>query len=304
MSKIPGVGYNPGPGRVFWVWPGGASAGTTNFNPAAGDPFGTGTAGTLDLAVFNARYGGRPVRADGTIGLFVVDAETVLGALTRAMELAAKAGEGDFAGKEATHTLVPTLREAHDYAATHPDGGRSLMARMGVGGGGAGGGTTSVGQPRITKISSPGPGLIALSFVTGAATSFQIKAGALEVPFPDPQQGNTRSATIKLPPGVGGDIEVTVRAFRDGVPGKWSQPKTVKVTPRDRDDGDGGGGDGGGGGTTEQQRLDAIRQQLKGVEADLTAYQASGANKKALIQAIRQKLQGCETELKELEKTA
>jgi hypothetical protein len=294
MSKIPGVGYNPGAGTVFWVWPGGASAGTTKFTPAAGDPFGTGTAGTLNLAVFNARYGGRPVRADGTIGLFVVDAETVLGALTRAMELAAKAGEGEFTGKEATHTMVPTLQESHDFAATHPDGGRSLMTRFGVGGGGPGG-ATGIGQPRITKISSPGPGRIELTWVTGVASAFQIKAGTFEVPFPDPQQGNTRTGVIELPAGLGGELEVTVRAFRDGVPGKWSQVKKVQVEPRKGDK------------PTDptdptEKNIKAIRQNLQGVEADLTAFGAAGADKKALVQSIRQKLQGSEAELKEIEK--
>lgn len=297
MSKIPGVGYNPGPGRVFWVWPGGASAGTTAFNPDAGDPFGTGAAGTLNLQVFNARYGGRPVRDDGTIGLFVVDAETVLGALTRAMEIAAAQGlEAEFRGQAATHTMVPTLRESHDYAATHQDGGRSLMARTGVGAGGGGVGTTP-GQPRIEKLTSPGPGLIQVIFVTGKATAFQIQAGSLSVPVQDPQQGNTRTILIELPPGEGGEIEVTVQAFLEGVPGKLSKPKKVQVEPRAKNDGD----DDGGTGDDEARHVQAIRQALQGCEADLTAFEASGSDKAAILQAIRQKLKDCEDELQELE---
>lgn len=238
MSKIPGVGYNPGPGKVYWIWPGSReSAGTTAFNPAAGDPFGTGVGGTLNLAVFNARYGGRPVRADGTIGNFVVDAETVLGALTRAMELAAaKGAEPAFTGKAETHTMIPTLREAHDYAAVHPDGGSSLMGSQGIGGGMSGqGGTSGPGQPRITKISSPLAGQIELSWITGAASAFLVKIESIEIPIPDPKQGNTRSAVLDLPAGLGGSLLVSVRAFRDGVAGKWSQAKRVAVEPSRHD---------------------------------------------------------------------
>jgi hypothetical protein len=292
MSKIEGVGYNPGPGRVFWIWPGSReSAGTTAFNPAAGDPFGTGAAGTLNLAVFNARYGGRPVRADGTIGNFVVDAETVLGLLTRAMEIAAEQGlEPEFRGQAATHTMVPTLRESHDYAATHQDGGLSLIHRV-LGGGGAG---PAPGQPRIEKLTSPGPGLIQVVFITGKATAFQIQAGSLSVPVQDPQQGNTRTILIELPPGEGGEIEVTIQAFLEGVPGKLSKPKKIKnVEPRAKEDEEEE--------DETQKRIQALRQNLQGCEADLTAFEASGSDKRALLQAIRQKLQGCETELTALE---
>lgn len=229
MSKIPGVGYSPGPGVVFWIWPGSReSAGTTVFNPSAGNPFGTGTAGTLDDAVFNARYGGRPRRADGTIGNLVVDAETILGALTRAMEILA--GQGavpEFKGTSATHTMIPTILEAHDWAATHADGGASLMAQAGVGSGASG--TASIGQPRITEISSPGPGLISLSWITGEGHSgFEVKAGSISVPI----EGSTMTASVELPPGEGGEIEVTVRAFKEGTAGKWSRPRKISVQPR------------------------------------------------------------------------
>lgn len=296
MSKIPGVGYSPGPGRVFWIWPGSReSAGTTAFNPAAGDPFGTGAAGTLNLAVFNARYGGRPVRADGTIANFVIDAETVLGLLTRAMEVAASQGlEPEFRGQAATHTMVPTLRESHDYAATHQDGGLSLVHRV-LGGGGAG---PAPGQPRIDKLTSPGPGLLQVVFITGKATAFQIQAGSHSFPVQDPEQGNTRTILVELPPGVGGEIEVTVQAFLEGVPGKLSKAKKVQVEPRAKEDDDGGGGTG----DEEARHIQAIRQALQGCEADLTAFEAEGADKGALLQALRRKLQECEAGLQELEK--
>lgn len=236
--KTPGVGYNPPPGTCFWVWPGGASAATSPFNPNTPDPF-TAAGGQLDLAAFNARYGGRPVRADGTVGMFVVDAETVLGALTRAMEMAAKQGtEPAFTGKPETHTMVPTIVEAHDYAATHADGGRSLMTQMGVGGGASGqGGSSLPGQPRIESIASPAPGRISLSWVTGAADSFEIEmspsvGSVVRTRVQDPKQGNKRSATIDLPPGHGGIVGVSVRAFRGETGGKWGIVRRVAVEPR------------------------------------------------------------------------
>lgn len=238
MSKIPGVGYNPPPGTCFWVWPGGAPAGTTPFNPMVPDPF-TNASGQLDLAAFNARYGGRPTREDGTVGMLVVDAETVFGALTRAMELAAKQGsEPSFAGKPDTHTMIPTICEAHDYAATHPDGGKSLMTQMGIGGGGSGqGGSSGPGQPRIETIYSPAPGRISLSWITGAADSFEIEINpsvgeVVRTRVEDPRQGNKRSSVIDLPPGHGGIVGVFVRAYRGATSGKWSIGKRVTVEPR------------------------------------------------------------------------
>lgn len=238
MSKIPGVGYTPSPGNCFWVWPGGASAGTTPFNPDTADPF-TAAGGQLDLGAFNARYGGRPVRADGTIGMFVVDAETVLGSLTRAMELAAAQGlEPAFTGRPDTHTMIPTIREAHDYAATHQDGGKSLMYRMGVGGGASGHGGSSQlpGQPRIETIASPAPGRISLAWITGQADSFEIEmfpsmGEVVRTRVEDPKQGNRRSAVIDLPAGHGGIVGVSVRAFRGATGGKWSIHRRVTVEP-------------------------------------------------------------------------
>jgi hypothetical protein len=238
MSKIPGVGYNPGPGTVYWVWPGGEAAGTTKFNPDTPDPF-TAASGQFDLAAFNKRYGGRPVRGDGTIGLFVVDAETVLGALVRAMEKAAADGaEPEFKGTAATHTMIPTIREAHDYAAVHQDGGRFLMSRYGIGGGAAGqGGTSGPGQPRIEKIESPAPGRIALSWVTGQADSFEVVTtpsvgSSTTRRVEDQKKGNLRSFNIDLPADHGGVVQVAVRAFRGETGGKWSMGKRVTVQPR------------------------------------------------------------------------
>lgn len=235
MSKIPGVGYSPGPGTVFWIWPGSREpAGTTVFNPSAGNPFGTGTAGTLDEAVFNARYGGRPRRADGTIANLVIDAETVLGLLTRAMEVCAEKGlVPEFKGTPATHTMVPTILEAHDWAATHADGGQSLInlfRTIPTDAGPVGPrSTTTIGQPRITELSSPGPGRISLTWVTGPGHSgFEVKAGSISVPI----DGSTMTASIELPPGEGGEIEVAVRAFKGGTAGKWGRPRKVSVQPR------------------------------------------------------------------------
>lgn len=244
-GKIPGVGYNPGPGTVFWVWPGGQNAGTTPFNPSAGDPFGTGPGGVLSLATFNARYGGRPVRSDGTIGNLVVDAETVLGALTRAMELAAKQGaEPEFKGRAETHTMVPTIREAHDYAAVHQDGGRSLMSRMGIGSA-LGTGGNPPGQPAIVKLTSSSPGRITVGLKTGQADSFEVQAtvsgaeAGFAIAVPDREdQFPTRIYEIELPSSLSGRLQIRARSFLGGVSGKWSIQKFVNVVAgKDQDQG-------------------------------------------------------------------
>lgn len=226
-QKLRGIGYNPGPGIVHWVWPGGAPAGTTSFNPGAGDPF---SGSVLDLAAFNARYGGRPVRSDGTIGMMVVDAETILGALSRALSIACEKGLDPALGSPSVYDCTPTLRELHDYAATHNDGGRSIMSAAGVGGGVIGG--RPPGQPRITRWGTPAPGIVVLEWVTRTPDAFVIEVG--EAP-PVTVAGEIRKAEVVLPPGMGGPLQIRVRAFEGGIPGAWSLVKKLTVTPRASD---------------------------------------------------------------------
>lgn len=238
---IPGVGYTPISTFVFWVKPGGGQIATTTFNRNAPNPF---EGREVNIPDFRARYGARNTRSgrweleDGTICLFPVDAESI-GILMRAMELAAKTGGfPEFTGTPLTHTLIPTLLEAHDYAATHSDGGRSLMSAMGVGGGisNSNSGTGGIaGQPRITKLSSPSPGKISLTWITGPAEAFEIKVSRLlDIDrywrVLDSKSGNTRTHTLTLPqPNNYGTFSVSVRGSIGGIFGKWSQVKTVTV---------------------------------------------------------------------------
>lgn len=231
MALIPGVGYHPGPGICFWIWPGSREkAGTTPFNPAAGDPFGTGPGGVLDDDIFNRRYGGRPIRFDGTVGNLVTDAETITGAMTRAMEILAKQGAiPEFTGRPETHTLIPTLLEAHDWAATHSDGGGSLMAQAGVGSGAPGVGGVEPGVPRIEEVSSPGPGRVFVRWITRPGhTQFEVQAGESVYVF----KGTILSGVVDLPAGVGGSVEVKVRAFLGATAGRWGLARFVNVEAR------------------------------------------------------------------------
>lgn len=228
MALIPGVGYRPGPGLCYWIWPGSReSAGTTRFNPAAGDPFGTGPGGVLDDAVFNARYGGRPIRFDGTVGNLVTDAETIFGPMTVAMEKLARQGAiPEFTGTAATHTLWPTLVEAHDWAATHTDGGAGLMALAGVGSGAAT--STPPVVPKILEVSSPEPGAVLVRWTARAQDGFEVRVGDTKLRIPSSEL----AARVELPAGIGGEMEVAVVTYR-GSEGRRSLPVTVVVAPRE-----------------------------------------------------------------------
>lgn len=249
MSLIPGVGYKSKGSIVYWVDPVGKPVGTSSFNPSAGDPFGS----QLSIAKFQSRYGmftksGRWELADGTICRFPVDAESI-GTLMVAMEQAAKSGKfsHEFSGTPATHTMVPTHLEAHDYAATHQDGGRGLMSAMGVGGGasgsgsGAGGATGALpGRPKIEKLSSS-PGLLALTWITSQATAFELNVETVadDGPgwthtFPDPGPGNTRQLSFQVPNYIYGPCVLKIRAYRGATYGAWSMSKKVDIVKSDK----------------------------------------------------------------------
>lgn len=249
MSLIPGVGYESKGSIVYWVDPVGKFLGTSSFNLSAGDPFGR----QLDISKFQSRYGmftksGRWELADGTICRFPVDAESI-GTLMVAMELAAKSGKfsHEFSGTSATHTMVPTNLEAHDYAATHQDGGRGLMSAMGVGGGAGGsgsgaGGATGVlpGRPRIDGLSSS-PGVLTIKWITSQATAFElnVETAADDGPgwthtFPDPGPGNTRQLSFQVPNYIYGSCVVKLRAYRGATFGPWSMSKKVDIVKSDK----------------------------------------------------------------------
>jgi len=109
------------------------------------------------------------------------------------------------------------MRDAYDYWATNPAG---LPASTSA---------STPGQPRIETLSSPGPGLVAVSWVTKAGhTGFTVNAGTAVSMV----AGDTYSTTVELPEGEGGLVEVTVRAFIGQVTGRPSVTRTVDVTPR------------------------------------------------------------------------
>jgi hypothetical protein len=245
MALIPGVGYQSTGSTVYWVKPGGGNVGTTIFNPSAPNPF---SGQVVNIEAFRSRYGantksGRYELSDGTICMFPVDAESI-GILTRAMALAAKQGGfKEFTGTPDTHTMEPTYLEVTDYAATHPDGGRSLMQAMGVGGGAdrSGSGSTGAtgalpGRPRIERVSSTLPGVLSLTWITSSADRFElnIETEADDGPgwttvIGDPKQGNTRKIDIEVPDNIFGPCVVKVRGYRGGTYGAWSLSKRVEI---------------------------------------------------------------------------
>lgn len=249
MNLIPGVGYESKGSIVYWVDPIGKPVGTSSFNPSAGDPFGR----QLDIDKFQSRYGmftksGRWELNDGTICRFPVDAESI-GTLMMAMEQAAKSGKFsyEFLGTPATHTMVPTNLEAYDYAATHQDGGRSLMSAMGVGGGAGGSGSGSggatgplPGRPRIERVTSS-PGLLTLTWITSQASHFDLNVETEKDDgpgwthtFEDPKQGNTRQLSFQVPNYIYGPCVVKLRAYRGATFGPWSMSKKVDIVKSDK----------------------------------------------------------------------
>lgn len=254
-GKLKGIGYQAKPAIIRWKNPNGTDSGvTTVFNPNTGDPFGTGPAGTLNEPVFDARYGGnnRPKAPDGTSLSLPIDAETILGAGTRAMQLAVDRGEqfGDgWTGTPETHDMQVSPRDAHDFAATRPGDFHALMARFGIGTGAPGSTGSMPGTPAIVRVESPGPGLIRLvvrtrlepyAFDVRVRTEFDIKlrtgTGIEETIISVPVQPHNRAAReieIALPVEISGYVEVAIRAKLGDTTGPWSATRLVATEPRE-----------------------------------------------------------------------
>jgi hypothetical protein len=242
-SKLKGIGYQAKPATIRWKNPNGTDSGvTTIFNPNTGDPFGTGPAGTLNEPVFDARYGGsnRPKAPDGTSLSLPIDAETILGVGTRAMQMAVDLGEqfGDgWTGTLETHDMKVSPRDAHDFSATKPGDFHALMARFGIGTGAPGNAGSVPGTPAIVKLESPSPGLIKLVVRTRLepyAFEVRVTTGAgLEGVYSIPVQPHNRPAReIDLEVPVSGTLEVVVRAKLGNTPGAWSSARKVTVEAR------------------------------------------------------------------------
>jgi hypothetical protein len=110
-DRLAGTGYVPSPETVvYWVEPGSNKAtGTTTFNAAAGNPFGTGPGGTLQIDVYRARYGVPPTPSS----VFTLYAES-FGLIFNAMKDACINGR---LGDSSRYDCIPTYLEASDYAA-------------------------------------------------------------------------------------------------------------------------------------------------------------------------------------------
>lgn len=213
--------FVPPPGSHAVLFADGPGQGTQCRHPMdlSAHPFGTGPAGTLDIAAMERRYGPCSVRRpDGLAGryFFGLDAETILGLFNRL--LSAQLGH------------VADIEETHDYAAVYPTAAIDMVQKaIGQAGGG------KPGTPAITKLVSPGPGLVTVSWQTRRHDEYSLRLDAtvggsttVSVVEPDTLQHTT---TVPLAPGQGGTVSVAVVARLANQWGDWSRTKTVQVVP-------------------------------------------------------------------------
>jgi hypothetical protein len=217
---------------VRWRCPGGSGGvvAVTTLNKAAGNPFGAGPAGTLNRAMYDARYGRpSPALCNGAEPTFLIYAETKDSQLQGDMQQACLRGEAAFQDQRAWDCWPGPNQghgesiEAEDYAAVV-----GVSPKPGA----AGGGNSAPGVPAIIALSSPGPGLVAVTWQTRAGHDhFLVQAGSGFRQIPG--GSTTRYSTIvELPPGEGGRVEVRIRASMGGPLGKASAVKVVNVEPR------------------------------------------------------------------------
>jgi hypothetical protein len=122
-------------------------------------------------------------------------------------------------GTENTLSCYPTHEERHDFFAVNPEIGRAIVAGINAGG----------ELPKITELTTPEPGRIAVKWFTRTGgTSFEVTAGATTKSV----AGEVRSAEVELPAEIGGEIDVTVTAFQGSAAGRPSQPWHIAVAPR------------------------------------------------------------------------
>jgi hypothetical protein len=216
---------------VRWRCPGKAGVvAVTSLNKAAGNPFGTGPVGTFNDPVYAARYG-RPSAdlCNGVRPTFLIYAEGKDSQLQGDMQQACLRGEEAFQDQRIWDCWPGPNRghgesiEVEDYAAVV-----GVSPKPGA----AGGGNSVPGVPAIIALSSPGPGLVAVTWQTRAGHDhFLVQAGSGFRQIPG--GSTTRYSTIvEVPPGEGGRVEVTVRASMGGPLGKASAVKVVNVEPR------------------------------------------------------------------------
>lgn len=271
LSRTPGIGHiTPPPGTpVRWRWygPGGGPAPSSLFNPAAGDPFGTGINGALNIVKYRLRYGvdspsGRPVRpSDGAIADYEgAGAEAAIVQLPRALMILFERGElhtrwpqhfrnpstvpGGLSGS-------PTDLESNDIIATLSPDPRDIMNAAGIGSGAPGGANNQPGVPVIESVTAlDHDTAIRVRFraALNGHTQYQIAVWGSENPSHTEQfdafttiEGEKEdlpgsrfwtadvSISGRVDPGL---AAVAVRAYIGGTVGRWSGMKTIKVEPR------------------------------------------------------------------------
>lgn len=221
----------------------GAVVATTILNKSAGNPFGAGPGGVNSPEIYALRYGNPPASlCNGSNPTFMLYAESKDSFLEGWMHDACEAGDPAFVDQKVWDCWPGPNKgrgrsiESEDYAAVvgvRP--GASIKP-------GEGGSTSSVpGIPAITSVSSPGPGLVAVSWRTRANQAyFLVQAGNGFRQIPGSKETNYNTI-VELPPNEGGNIEVTVRASTGGPLGRPSQSKFVNVEPKKVEDGRDGG---------------------------------------------------------------
>jgi hypothetical protein len=211
-----GVGYVPPAGSrsCLYVLPNGSGGSACFPMDLSADPFVGGLSNGELLARAERRYGPNFHGADASRPRFLaLDFESLLGlGGVLLKDLCCQ----DRFGTKASRSCNATLTELHDYFAVN-----SPPATPGRG--------NPPGQPRITELSSPAPGKVSVKWITRAGhTLFEVRAGTVTTTT----AGDVFLAQLDLPPGEGGSMDVTVRAFSGDTPGKPSIAKTIQVQPR------------------------------------------------------------------------
>lgn len=220
-----GCGYRPPPGAISHLYTAPNGGGTEGRHAMDLSAHGFGDTATYDYQAQLRRYGPGFHGTDEAKPRFLaLDFESLFGIGSN--YLTAKACANEF-GTAATMSCYPTLEELHDFFACNP---HEAAAALGSGGeGGAGG--AKPGQPAIIGVISTEPGIVAVSWKTRAGhTSFLVKVGPTSrlVPVTD-SAATSFSTTLAMPPGAGGEFNVTVTAFIGNTAGNPSMPRTVTV---------------------------------------------------------------------------
>jgi hypothetical protein len=220
VPRPQGVGYTPPPGSRSCLFTGVLGNGTSICYPMDLSAHGFGESGhSYNYQALLARYGPNFHGTDVDVPRFLaLEFENLTNHGDPYLQRLCCSGEW---GTETTLSCYPTHEERHDFFAVNPDIGRAIVAGINGGGGGE--------QPRITGLTTPGPGRIAVKWFTRTGgTSFEVTAG----PTTKTVAGDVTSAEVELPAEIGGSIDVTVTAFQGSTSGRPSRTWHIVVAPR------------------------------------------------------------------------